>query len=204
MSDVGALAGLKWVELRNRATAFADQSRFKVIVVFVFSLAFWMTLFQLFYQGMSFLQKTALQYNFGGLIGAMFYIFFFALTVMLTFSNAIIGYSSYFKSRETGFLLSAPVRAESVFLYKFAESLGFSSWAFLFLGTPLMAAYGKIFDVPWYFYPGSVAFLGAFMFIPAAFGAIIAMVVTVYIPRSRRALVMGAAFVAILVVLIAV
>jgi ABC-2 type transport system permease protein len=203
MSDVGALASLKWVELRNRAAGFAQQSRFKIAVVMVFSAAFWVTLFELFYSGMAFLQKTALQYNFSGLIGAMFYIFFFALTIMLTFSNAIIGYSSYFKSKETGFLLAAPVRAESVFLYKFVESLGFSSWAFLFLGTPLMAAYGKIFDVGWYFYPGSVLFLGAFMFIPAALGGVIAMLVTVYMPRTRRGLVVGAVFAAVLVILIA-
>jgi ABC-2 type transport system permease protein len=204
MSDVGALASLKWVELRNRAALFADQSRFKIFVVAVFSVAFWMTLFQLFYQGMSFLQRTALQYNFSGLIGAMFYIFFFALTIMLTFSNAIIGYSSYFKSKETGFLLASPVRAESVFLYKFFESLGFSSWAFLFLGTPLMAAYGKIFEVSWYFYPGSIAFLAAFMFVPAALGALIAMVVTVYLPRTRRGLVIGVVFAGLLAILIAV
>jgi len=204
MSDVGALASLKWVELRNRASLFGQQSRFKIVVVAVFSVAFWVTLFQLFYAGMSFLQKTALQYNFSGLIGAMFYIFFFALTVMLTFSNAIIGYSSYFKSKETGFLLAAPVRAESIFLYKFIESLGFSSWAFLFLGTPLMAAYGKIFEVAWWFYPGSIVFLGAFMFIPAGLGAVIAMVVTVYMPRTRRGLVVGAVFAAVLAILIAV
>src|SRR5215510_11956034 len=175
MSEVGALASLKWVEIRNRVGSFANQSRFKIGVVAVFSAAFWVTLFQLFYSGMSFLQRTALQYNFTGLIGAMFYIFFFALTVMLTFSNAIIGYSSYFKSKETGFLLAAPVRAESIFLYKFVESLGFSSWAFVFLGTPLMAAYGRIFDVPWDFYISSVVFLSAFMFVPAALGAMIAM-----------------------------
>jgi ABC-2 type transport system permease protein len=204
MSEVGALASLKWVELRNRAGLFAQQSRFKIAVVAVFSVAFWVTLFELFYSGMSFLQRTALQYNFSGLIGAMFYIFFFALTVMLTFSNAIIGYSSYFKSKETGFLLAAPLRAESVFLYKFAESLGFSSWAFLFLGTPLMAAYGRIFEVSWYFYPGSVLFLAAFMFIPAGFGAVVSMVVTVYMPRTRRSLVVGAVFAAILGMLIVV
>jgi len=204
MSDVGALASLKWVELRNRASLFGRQSRFKIVVVAVFSVAFWVTLFELFYSGMSFLQKTALQYNFSGLIGAMFYIFFFALTVMLTFSNAIIGYSSYFKSKETGFLLAAPVRAESIFLYKFIESLGISSWAILFLGTPLMAAYGKIFEVSWWFYPGSIVFLSAFMFIPAGLGAVIAMIVTVYMPRTRRALVVGAVFVAVLAILIAV
>jgi len=204
VSDVRALAGLKWVETRNRAAAFAEQSRFKVAVVAVFSVTFWLSLFELFYSGMAFLQRTALQYNFAGLIGAMFYIFFFALTVMLTFSNAIIGYSSYFKSKETGFLLASPVRAESVFLYKFVESLGFSSWAFLFLGTPLMAAYGRIFEVPWIFYPGAVAFLAAFMFIPAGLGAMIAMVVTVYLPRTRRGLVAGTAFACLLAVLIAV
>jgi ABC-2 type transport system permease protein len=204
MRDVGALAGLKWVETRNRLAAFSEQSRFKIGVVAVFSVAFWISLHQLFYSGMNFLQRTALQYNFAGLIGAMFYIFFFALTVMLTFSNAIIGYSSYFKSKETGFLLAAPVRAESVFLYKFAESLGFSSWAFLFLGTPLMAAYGRIFDVPWVFYPGSVVFLAAFLFIPAALGAMIAMIVTVYLPRTRRGLVIGTVFMALLALLIGV
>jgi len=97
MSDVGALAALKWAETRNRAASFAEQSRFKIVVVALFSVTFWISLFQLFYSGMSFLQRTALQYNFAGLIGAMFYVFFFALMVMLTFSNAIIGYSSYFK-----------------------------------------------------------------------------------------------------------
>jgi ABC-2 type transport system permease protein len=204
MSDVGALAGLKWAEFRNRAGLFAQQSRFKIVVVAVFSVAFWFTLFELFYSGMSFLQKTALQFSFSNLIGAMFYVFFFALTVMLTFSNAIIGYSSYFKSKETGFLLAAPVRAESVFLYKFVESLGFSSWAFLFLGTPLMAAYGRIFDVAWYFYPGSMVFLATFMFIPAGLGAVIAMIVTVYMPRTRRGLVVGAVFAAVLALLIVV
>lgn len=204
MSDVGALACLKWTELRNRAALFSQQSKFKIAVVVVFSASFWITLFELFYSGMSFLQRTALQFSFGGLIGAMFYVFFFALTVMLTFSNAIIGYSSYFKSKETGFLLAAPARAESVFLYKFIESLGFSSWAFLFLGTPLMAAYGKIFAVPWYFYPGAIGFLATFMFIPAGLGAVIAMIVTVYIPRTRRSLVIGAVFVGALAILIAV
>jgi len=133
----------------------------------------------------------------------MFYIFFFALTIMLTFSNAIIGYSSYFNPGRRGSCSRGPCGPRASSCYKFVESLGFSSWAFLFLGTPLMAAYGRIFDVAWYFYPGSVLFLGAFMFIPAGLGAVIAMVVTVYMPRTRRGLVVGAVFAAILAVLIA-
>ncbi|MFN3485401.1 MAG: putative ABC transporter permease subunit [Planctomycetota bacterium] len=189
MSDVAVLAWLKWKELRNRARLLARVSRFKMAVLAAFSVAFWASLYQIFLEGLRFLGRVALGYSFNSLIDAMFYVFFFALTVMLVFSNAIIGYSSYFRSREMGFLLARPLRPESLFLYKFFESLGFSSWAFLFLGTPLVAAYGRVLEAPWHFYAVSGVFLGAYMFVPAALGAIAALLVTVYAPRTRRGLV---------------
>jgi ABC-2 type transport system permease protein len=191
MRDWRALARLKAVEFRNRSFLIRRDSRFKAGVIGVFSVGFWVSLYRLFHAGIGFLQNTALQYSFSGLIEAMFYIFFFALTMMLVFSNAIIGYTSYFKSKETGFLLAMPVRAESVFLYKFVESLGFSSWAFLFLGTPLMCAYGALFEVPWTFYPGSILLLALYMLVPAGLGALIAMIVTVHLPRSKKGLLIG-------------
>lgn len=191
MSDVGALASLKWTELGNSLRSLGKQSRFKVLVIAVFSAAFWSSLHTLFFKGLEYLQHVAQGYNFHSLIDAMFYIFFFALTLMLVFSNAIIGYSSYFKAKETAFLLASPARPESVFLCKFVESLGFSSWAFLFLGTPLMAAYGRLFEVPWHFYLTSTAFLAAYLAVPAALGALVILLVTVYLPRSKRGLVVG-------------
>jgi ABC-2 type transport system permease protein len=198
MSDVAALASLKWVELRNSVRGLGRQSRFKVLVIAAFSVSFWISLHLLFYEGLDFLKRVAVGSSFQSLIDAMFYVFFFALTMMLVFSNAIIGYSSYFKGRETAFLLATPARPESVFLCKFVESLGFSSWAFLFLGTPLMAAYGRVFEVPWHFYLSSTLFLAAFLAVPAALGAIIVQVVTVHLPRTRRALVVGTILAALL------
>jgi ABC-2 type transport system permease protein len=192
VTDLGALAALKGREFRNRLRGFSGQSKFKVAVIAVFSVAFWATLYALFYEGLHFIHKVAAGYNFHSLIDAMLYIFFFALTIMLVFSNAIIGYSSYFKARETAFLLSGPVRASTVFLVKFAESLGFSSWAFLFLGTPLMAAYGKLLGAPWHFYFSSGLFLAAYMLVPAALGAIVVMLITVLLPRSRKGVLLGA------------
>jgi ABC-2 type transport system permease protein len=144
MNDFGALASLKVLELRNRSRQYAATAKFKILVIAAFSIGFWISLYELFYRGLKFLNDVAMGYSFTSIIDMIFYIFFFALTVMVVFSNAIIGYSSYFKSRETGFLLAGPTRPQSVFLYKFVESLGFSSWAFLFLGTPLMAAYGTV------------------------------------------------------------
>ncbi len=204
MGDLAALASMKWAELRNRARLLGGQSRFKIVVIAAFSVAFWISLYKLFYAGMKFLNAVAVGYSFSDLIGAMFYVFFFALTVMLVFSNAIIGYISLFRSGETAFLLSLPARPENVFLYKFVEGLAFSSWAFLFLGTPLMAAYGRFHDASWRFFAGSLAFFAAYMFIPAAAGAAAAMLVTVYAPRTRRGLLVGASVAAVAAVLLAI
>jgi ABC-2 type transport system permease protein len=200
MSDFGALVSLKVRELRNRGRQYARTAKFKIVVIGAFSIGFWASLYELFYRGLKFLDE----YRFANIIDMMFYIFFFALTVMLVFSNAIIGYSSYFKSRETGFLLAGPSRPESVFLYKFVESLGFSSWAFLFLGTPLMSAFGTLRGAPWHFYLGSVAFLGSYMFFPAALGAVVSMLVTVYVPRTRKGLIFGVVLGSVLGILILV
>jgi ABC-2 type transport system permease protein len=204
MTDFAALASLKVLELRNRSRQYASTAKFKILVISAFSVGFWISLYELFYRGLDFLNRVAMGYSFTSIIDMMFYIFFFALTVMLVFSNAIIGYSSYFKSKETGFLLAGPTRPQSVFLYKFVESLGFSSWAFLFLGTPLMAAYGTVAHAPWHFYLGSAVFLASYMFFPAALGAVVAMLVTVYIPRTRKSLVLGVVMAAVLGILILV
>jgi ABC-2 type transport system permease protein len=192
VSELRALAFLKVRELRHQMKGLSSQSKFKVAVIALFSAAFWVTLHALFFEGLRFIHRVAAGYNFNSLLDAMLYIFFFALSVMLVFSNAVIGYSSYFKARETAFLLACPLRPASVFLLKFFESLGFSSWAFLFLGTPLMAAYGRLLDAPWHFYLTSGLFLAAFMLVPAALGAILVMLVTVFLPRSRRSLLVGA------------
>ncbi len=206
MSDVAVLALLKWTDLRNRVRSIGQQSRFKIAVIALFSGVFWASLYRLFYHGLKFLNRAgpASQYLLDDLIGGTFYVFFFALMVMLVFSNAIICYSSFYKSRETAFLHTAPVRVESIFLYKFGEAVAFSSWAFVFLGTPLMAAYGRLFEAPWHFYFLSLLFFVAWMFIPAALGAFIAMAITSFLPRTRRQLIVGFALVVLAAIVVLV
>jgi len=190
MSDVAVLAGLKWTEIRNRARLLGRQSRFKLVVIAIFSVFFWISLYRLFYHGLGFLSGAGLgaQVLPEDLIGGTFYVFFFALMVMLIFSNAIISYTSFYKSKETAFLHAMPIRPESIYLYKFTESLAFSSWAFLFLGTPLMAAYGDLFHVSWHFYPAFLLYFLGFMFLPAALGSILVMFLTSFLPRTRKGL----------------
>lgn len=169
------------------------RSRFKILVIGVFSLLFWFSLYRLSLTGMRQVNVMAKQHS-AELVESMFHVFYLALGVMLLFSNAIITYTSLFKARETAFLSSLPVRAESIFLYRLGESVAFSSWAFVFLATPLTAAYATFVGLPWTFNLPVLAFYLAFLFIPAALGSLVSMIVTVTIPRSRKGLVIAAAF----------
>lgn len=186
MTGESALAGLRLAQLRNMVRFVGWESKFKTAVLLVSCSLFWAGLYFFFSAGLDYLRARVGAELFRELVGSILHFFFFMLMVMLLISNGIICYSAFYRSRETGFLLSAPLRVESVFLYKFLESLGFSSWAMLFLATPLMAAYGSAFDVRWSFYALSVVFFAAFLWLPGAAGAWAAMILTNYLPNLRR------------------
>jgi len=123
-------------------------------------------------------------------MGVLLALFFGALTLMLTLSNGVIAYSSLFGSRETAFLLSRPFRPETVFLYKLADGIVFSSWAFFFMGLPLIFAYGHSEGAPWHFYPTAVALFVVFVALPAGVGSGGALILgTWFSHRPKRLLV---------------
>jgi ABC-2 type transport system permease protein len=191
-SDISILGARRRLEIANRLRDLLRRSRFKILVIGSFSILFWYSLYRLSYLGMREVGQIARQHT-AELLSSMFHVFFLALAVMLFFSNAVIFYTSLFKSRETAFLAALPVRAESLFLYRLGESVAFSSWAFVFLATPLTAAYCTYTGLPWAFNLAALAFYLAFLFVPAAAGSLAAMIVTVTVPRSRRGLVIAGA-----------
>jgi ABC-2 type transport system permease protein len=122
------------------------------------------------------------------LAGYLFSVYFMTMLLMLTFSNAIISFGALFRSRETQMLMSLPVTHHVIFNYKTGESLLFSSWAFLVLGGPLMAAYGLYGGggrMSVAFYPAAFGLMLPFIFIPASAGSLLGMLLTRYFPRNR-------------------
>ena len=81
----------------------------------------------------------------------LLYLLFAFLFALLLFSNLVIGYTNFFRNRETSFLMSLPVTPQTIFRWKFLESALLASWAFLFLIAPLLAAYGLTHDARWHF-----------------------------------------------------
>ena len=187
-----SLAGLLRWRFRSSLNAFRElrsHSRLKVVFIAVSAALIWLGIFFAAYEGLAFMDKA----DYSGTVKAvvvdfMLSSFFLALLVLLTFSNAVITYGSLFRSRETTFLVSSPLAPGPLFAYRLTEGILFSSWAFLFLGLPIILAIGLNLRSPLVYYPGALVFFGAFTIIPAVAGGLIALVVARYFAGSPRRL----------------
>jgi ABC-2 type transport system permease protein len=132
----------------------------------------------------------------GAVLALLLDLLFASLGLLLLFSTGLILYGSLFTAPETAFLLSRPVPDDQVFAYKFQGAVGFSSWAFLLLGGPILLAYGLVCTAPWYYYLFLPLFFLGFVLIPGALGSLAALLVVNFVPRRR-----GQLLAAVLVVL---
>jgi len=159
-------------------------ARFRISTIALLSIGLWAALFGLFFEGFQFLDNAITDpYLHDQTVRKIFGMFFVTLMVMLVFSTAIILYSSLFKAADVPFLLALPGRAERVFLNKFQEAILMSSWAFILLGSPMLVAYGMVVPAPWHYYAMLVPFLIAFVYVPAALGALACLVIVHRLPQ---------------------
>ena len=153
----------------RRLCSVRDQSSLLTGIIVLFIGGYIVLAFGLFHKGLKFIGV------FPGigelLIERLLFLLFAFLFMLLLFSNLVIGYSNFFRNRETAALLTLPVPAQTVFRWKFLESTLLASWAFLFLIAPLLGAYGMWRQVPWHFYALTVVLVGLFIVLPAVFGS---------------------------------
>ena len=110
-------------------------------------------------------------------VASLYNAFFASLMVMLLFSSGIIMYTNLYRSPEAAFLLTTPARPERIFSYLFQEAMWFSSWGFLLLGSPMLVAAGVVVGAPWHYYALLLPFMLSFLYIPAALGAILCLLI---------------------------
>lgn len=105
---------------------------------------------------------------------------------MLVFSNLIIMLTTTYISREVEFLMSQPIRHRYLFFAKLVESIVYSSWAFVILSFPLFWSLGRSREITdWQYYAWTVVMVIPYLIIPAAVGAIVALVITAWFPPRR-------------------
>ena len=167
--------------MRRNVLALREKSWLMVSVITLFVLGYWVAGYSVFYMGFVRLaQVPGLQ---AIVLDRMLYLFFAFLFLMLMFSNMIIGYSTLFKSQETQWMLTLPVRSLDVFRWKLLETTLLASWAFLFLSAPLMVAYGNARHVSPDFYLKVFLLFVPFTLIPSALGSMAILVITRYLHR---------------------
>jgi ABC-2 type transport system permease protein len=169
-----------WLLLRTNALhswrrllSIRSQSRLLTGIIAFFVAGYLVLAFELFYHGLRFVAKFP---GLGAVLTErLFYTLFAFLFALLLLSNLVISYTNLFRNRETAFLLTLPISTQNIFRWKFIESIMLASWAFLFLIAPLLAAFGLVRDVAWYFYPATVLLIGLFIILPGVFGSALAI-----------------------------
>ncbi len=177
---------LRWRLLRNSWRALRSQSATRPLTILLCSALVAAFVFTVSYLGFRFVAQSDLLPVGGRIIGTVLSLLFLALGLLLVFSTALILYGSLFAAAESGFLLSTPAREDQVFAYKFQGAVGFSSWAFLLLGGPILVAYGLVCDGPWYFYLFLPLFFFGYVLIPGSLGALCCLLLVNYVPRRRK------------------
>lgn len=184
--EARAFRSMRWRQIACVVRQELTHARLRVSLVLSLSALLWAGLFWLFLDGFRFLELMIVTPDLHDrTVQAVFGMFFVTLMVMLIFSSGVLLYSSLFRTREVPFLLTLPTREERVFLHKFQEAIVMSSWAFLLLGSPMLLAYGIVAGAPWYYYAMLLPFLLAFVYIPAAMGAMLCLFIVYRLPRGQ-------------------
>lgn len=169
--------------VRNRLTRLKRGDGLKTLVLAVLGIGFWAFLFGVSFRVLSYFRTIE---GLGDLLAlrllSMVLLTFFSL---LLFSNVVTSLSTYYLSGELDILHAAPIRLESIYRAKFAETLMDSSWMTLIYGLPVFAAYGTVFHAPPAYYLGLFLTLIPFLIIPAALGILFIMLLVNAFPARR-------------------
>jgi len=166
----------------RRLLSVRRQSRLLTSIIGIFVVGYLVLAFELFFHGMKFIAKFP---GLGAVLTErLLYTLFAFLFALLLLSNLVIAYTNLFRNRETTFLLTLPVSTQTIFRWKFIESMILASWAFLFLIAPLLVAFGLVRDVPWHFYPLTALLIGVFIVLPGVLGSALAIGIGRHLDRK--------------------
>src|SRR5438067_7053839 len=165
----------------RRMTSLRQQSRLLTAVISLFIATYLVVAFWLFHVGLRFIAKFP---GLGSmLMERLLFLLFAFLFILLLISNLVISYTNLFRNRETSFLLTLPISAQTIFRWKFIESTLLASWAFLFLIAPLLAAYGLTRGVAWHFYLVTPVLILMLIVLPGVAGSFLAVNVARFLDR---------------------
>lgn len=190
MNQVRTVLATKLRIAGHEIASVRHQSKLKVGVITVAALSLWVGGYFLFQAGFRWLMlfggTPASEFNFSDLLMTrLLSILSLTVFLLLIFSNVLVAFSTLYRSKEVVYLLQGPISYEHFFYARFFECVAFSSWSLLFIGSPLMLAYGITTQAPFFFYFSLAAFFLPFIIVPAAVGACLTILLVRIFPRLK-------------------
>lgn len=178
--------------LINGMRLMAEKQRLRLGLIVILGVVIWSGLLYLFIEGFQFLRGLDFSGNVSmGITELIFGLFFVSVTGLTLFSTGLMIYGNLFSSPETAFLLASPSKADQVFAHKYRETLFFTGWSFFLLGTPMLIAFGILYDASWIYYVLMPFYLLGFLLLPSAIGAMGCFLIVTYLTKNRRAVLIG-------------
>jgi ABC-2 type transport system permease protein len=189
-----AMAYARWRSGRHLLASVREESRLKVVFVSVCALLLWVGGFALarfVLGGLDALASDVLGAAGGRaladlILARLFSVFALAVGSMLVVSNVAVCFALLFRSREMELLLVAPMSSATLFLGRFVEAVWLSSWALAFVGSPFLLTYGVVRDAGLGYYVALALFYLVYVLIPAAIGAVVAILLVLFFAGRRR------------------
>lgn len=173
-----------WLNIAYNSIAMLKKQSLLKIFFILFCVALFLAVeFIICYAAFSFVRDVP---GVGSIIvERLMYLFYFALFLMLIFSNAIVTYSTIYKSKDTELLFSYPLGSSAVFRYKFIESNMLSSWAFMVILAPFMVSFGMANHADKALYIFMFLYFIPFLIITGAIGSSLTMLLVKLLPKKK-------------------
>jgi ABC-2 type transport system permease protein len=139
------------------------------------------------YRGSFWLVTNALELQPVGelLVQKLVAIAFLIFLGLLTFSNVVSAFSTFYLADDLEFLWAQPIHDDSLFASRYIESLVQSSWVIVLFGMPAFTALGVGMNADWTYYAMLLAVFLPFVAIPTGVATIAALLITNMLVASR-------------------
>ncbi len=119
---------------------------------------------------------------------------FLTLLVLILLSTVIVTYTTAFIAKETTYFFQLPLTPRTILWTKLSEAIAFSSWATVFLGLPVLIAFGILRSAPPTYYVQTTGLLLVFIGFAGLAGAGVTFCVAPLVRRltGRQLLSVGA------------
>jgi ABC-2 type transport system permease protein len=173
----------KLISAKARPLGKTENKSGRLILFGLIGAIFWVFVFGLLYRLLKYFRGIP---EIGALLAAkLLGLMFVSLFGILILSNVVTALSSFFLAKDLDLLVAAPVDWLRLYGAKLMETTGHSSWMVVLVSTPVLTAYGIVYSGGVIYPIVAVMALLPFLFIPAAIGSAVTLLLVNIFPARR-------------------